>query len=107
MLLSSFGFQVDSESGLSESESELETEAKMIDEDNESSDNDLSLVLSLHCGFVHRESTSDQYICIQITDNIRMHDVHLTASDRTGHEQQTTSTDRSLPDPHNLFDILK
>ena len=110
--LSSFGFQVDSESGLSESglsesESESETEAKIIDEDKESSDNDLSLVPSLHCGFVHRESTSDQDVCIQITDNTRMHDVHLTASDSAGHEQQTTSTDRSLPDRHNLFDILK
>ena len=106
-LLSSFGFQVDSESGLSESESESETEAKMIDEDKKSSDNNLSLVPSLHCGFVHRESTSDQDVCIQITDKTRTHDVHLTASDSTGHEQQTTSTDRSLPDRHNLFDILK
>ena len=105
-LLSSFGFQVDSESGLSESQSEWETEAEMIDKDKESSGNDLSLVPSLHCCFVHRESTSYQDICIQFTDNTRTHDVYLTASDSTGHEQQTL-TDRSLPDPHNLFDVLK
>ena len=92
---------------MSESKSESETDAKMIDEDKESSDNDLYLVPSFHCGFVHRESTSDQDICIEITDNTRTHDVNLRVSDSTGHEQQTTWTDRSLPDPHNLVDILK
>ena len=102
-LLSSFGFQVDSESDLSESKSEREVQT--TDENKETSDNNLSLVLPLQCSLVRRETISNQDVCIKNTDDTKMHDEQLM-SDRKAHEQQKT-TDGLLQDPHQLFSILK
>ena len=103
-LLSSFGFQVDSESDLSESEPEWEVQT--TDEDKETSGNDLSLVPSLQCSLVRRETISDQDVCIKSTDDTETHDEQLITSDCKAHEQQKT-TDGLLQDPHQLFNILK
>lgn len=96
-LLSSFGFQVDSESDLSESESEFEVQT--TEEDKETSDNDISLG---HGSLVRRETASD--VRIHSSDDIRKHELQAITNNGNGHQPET---DGLLLDPHQVFDILK
>ena len=104
------GFQIDSESDMSESKSEREVQTtykdeETSDENKEKNDNGLpDLASPLRCSLVPCEKFPD--VSTRSTDDTKMLDLQLTTNEDKVQEHQTITGSLSL-DPQQLLDTLK